>query len=128
MARSTVLIPTSFFFDAEGHMVLSPPASQTKKEKADAVLAAKVSDTIECVADKGVEHHSRPQLHAILNEPKRVKFGQQLVIKKRCAEWVQDNIGWLPLIINELAVFQIVRLATPTVAVMGRDMDDPLSP
>jgi len=118
--------PDEFFFDAEGHMVLAPSLRFNKKEKAEAVLDCKVADTIECVSDKGIDHHARPQLNAPLEKPQRVKFGQQLIIKKRCEDWVKDNIGWMPLVIGELAVFQIVSLGVSRVPVMAAP--DPCSP
>jgi len=112
--------PRDFYFDEQGLMVLE------KSSDAD-LIHVKAADTIECVLDSGVDYHWRPQLNASFKVTQSVQLGEQILVKKRCGEWVQDKIGWLPLFTGEGKghAFQVIvpkeelRYATPRVAVMS---------
>jgi hypothetical protein len=113
--------PDDFFFDDKGHMVL---VTSTQSD-AD-VLEVKENDAIECVLERGVDYHTRPQFSSPLLAPKRsVTLGDQVLVKKRCGEWVQDAFGWLPLMPHGRPGFQVVvpkeklKYATPRVPVMA---------
>jgi len=120
--------PDDFFFDAKGHMVLT-----TSAETDADVLEVKADDILECLREDGVDYYTRPQLSARLSKRKTVGLGEQVVVKKRCGEWIQDSVGWLPLLVGTKRAFEVVvpkeklRYATARVPVMAPS-ENPISP
>jgi hypothetical protein len=112
--------PDDFFFDNEGRMVLTS-SSETEKDVHD--LEAK--DTIECLVEGGVDYHKKPQFGSLLDKQQKVALGDQLIVKRRFREWVQDKSGWLPLFVKGKRAFEVVvpkeqlKYATARVPVMG---------
>lgn len=115
--------PDDFFFDEKGHMVLVT-SSQSDVD----LLNVKPDDTIECIAER-VDYHTKPQLSARHSKKICVALGEQVLVKKRCGEWVQDSRGWLPVLLKNRPAFQVVvpkeqlRYATSRVGVMAASDD-----
>jgi len=112
--------PDDFYFDSKGHMVL---VASTQSDVD--VLDIKVNDAIECILEMGVQHYEEPESKVRLDKLPNVVMGETFIVKKRCGNWVHDNVGWLPLLIRDNACFQVVvpedklRYATARVPVMS---------
>jgi len=118
--------PDDFFFDSEGHMVLT--TSHTKN--AD-VSNVKVKDMIECMEDEGVEYRTEPELAARFEKPCFVSLGDRVTVLEILDEWVRDSIGWLPLHKKDHPAFQVVvskdklRFVKARVPVMAMSPESP---
>lgn len=83
--------PNDFEFTADGKMELI----ESRPEET-ALLDVKSGDTLECMVTDGVRYRSKPQPSKYSTG--QVALGDEVVVKRRSGSWVQDSIGWLPLL------------------------------
>jgi hypothetical protein len=96
--------PNDFEFSKDGRMEL---VSSRPDEKS--ILQVKVGDTIECILDAGVQYRTKPQLGQHTKPEQQIELGEEVVVIARSGPWVQDSIGWLPLLYtSEKAAFKVV--------------------
>lgn len=96
--------PSDFEFSKDGRMEL---VSSRPDEKS--ILQVKPGDTIECIVDDGVKYRKQPQQATLMKPEKQMELGEEVVVVARSGPWVQDSIGWLPLLYgNDKSAFKVV--------------------
>lgn len=99
------LHPRSFFLNDEGRMVQElTPAALSCRDLED----TDEGDTIECTLACGVGYRSAPRMNAHATDFSHIAQGEQTTVRERLGEWVRDDLGWLPLFVRGLPVFELV--------------------
>jgi len=97
--------PRGFVFDEAGAMVQA--SSPSVGSDVDAVDAGSL---VECTVICGVGYRTQPQFPARFDDLRTLDFGERVKIEERSGEWVRDEVGWLPLAINGMPVFEVVNV------------------
>eukprot|EP00927_Polykrikos_kofoidii_P060849 TRINITY_DN55759_c0_g1_i1.p1 TRINITY_DN55759_c0_g1~~TRINITY_DN55759_c0_g1_i1.p1 ORF type:complete len:603 (-),score=83.93 TRINITY_DN55759_c0_g1_i1:115-1923(-) len=92
--------PSNFYFDDAGMMV-SADTMQIDLGDADE------GSVLECVATCGVGYRTSPRMSARFDDMQSVHFGDRFRVIERSGRWVRNDVGWLPLFINCVAVFEV---------------------
>jgi len=96
--------PSHFFFDSDGNMI---PSCESPRDGPDLSMVD-VGVILECTTMCGVDYRKEPKLTARFRDLRSLPFGERIRVEDRSGRWVRDAVGWLPLFINQMPVFEMV--------------------
>jgi len=100
--------PSGFVFDGNGHMV------QAGAETSMDMSTIDVGAWLECNAACGVGYRNQPHFTARFDDLRTLEFGDRVKVAERSGEWIRDEVGWLPLWINGMPVFEKACVNSPS--------------
>mmetsp|Transcript_67927 Transcript_67927/g.106151 ORF Transcript_67927/g.106151 Transcript_67927/m.106151 type:complete len:173 (-) Transcript_67927:97-615(-) len=106
--------PDTFCFNADGSVVMMAEISMEKVIQD--LMNVQVGHSLECTCRAGVCYRYRPDLDTKIEEDTpllqcesvRVEEGDQLLVLERNGNWIRDNTGWLPLLLEGQPMFGII--------------------
>jgi len=102
--------PSGFVFDEVGNMVQA--ASPSAGSPGD-LSGIDVGTWLECVAACGVGYRKHAHFTARFDDLRTLEFGDRVKVEERSGEWIRDKVGWLPLCINSMPVFEALNTKSP---------------
>lgn len=93
--------PSAFVFDKAGNKVPASPLNSVDLSAVD------VGSLLYCTAKISVDYRTQPHLTARFNDLRNLVPGALVHVEQRDGDFVRDEVGWLPLFISDVPVFEV---------------------